>query len=269
MWLSLEETGDFRDIPHLFHFLELLFVALVKVDDPSAVTRISFPQWTGDSWKGKGGKNYNEWIVRAIWPDIKIGMCEGNPDLVVDRACLNGAGISKSWAKYIRVFDPYRWFNMVNIPHSPRRVPRVTYINRQGASQRKLFTNIHDNFVKYMNDIPDIEFLDIKMENYNWDTQVQVARGTDLLIGVHGNGMSHAAFMHPHRNVVEIFVPGTIFEWDYYTLSKMMGHEYTCIFNSRICIPQIFVKNRWAKCDTCTIPVERITSIVDQIKEEY
>jgi len=269
MWISLEESGNFADIPHLFHFLELLFIAFAKIKDHRDVTRISFPQWTGDSWKGKDGKNHNEWIIKNIWPNIEIGSGMGTPDLVVDRALLDKTNISKTWAKYIRHFDPYSWSRALKIPSNPGKLPRVTYVNRQSSSKRKLPPNVHENFVKFMNTIPGIEFIDIKMEIFNWDTQVQVARGTDLLIGVHGNGLSHAAFMHPHRNVIEIFVPDTIFEWDYYTLSKMMGHEYMCIFNSNICLPQMFVKNRWARCTSCSIPMEPISAVIDQIKEEH
>ena len=268
MWISLEETGSFRDIPHLFHFLELLFVALCKIDNPGAVTRISFPQWPGDRWKGKNGVDHNEWIVKTIWPNAQIGPGQGSPDLVVDREYLEASNMSKSWAKYIRRFDPYRWYRMVDIPIRPSRLPRVTYVNRQMAAARGLRIDVHNKFVKFMNSIPDIEFLDIKMENYNWKTQVEIARGTDLLIGVHGNGLSHAAFMHPHRNVIEIFVPGILFEWDYYTLSKMMGHEYMCIFDSRPALPQMFVNNRWARCTTCDIPTDPITAVIHQIKEE-
>lgn len=269
MWVSFEETGNFRDLPHLFHFLELLFILFTKLDNPGSVTRISFPQWEGDSWKGKNGIHHNEWIVRNIWPTIEIGSGTGIPDMIIDRNYLEGGTINKAWAKYIRDFDPYKWFGYMSIPCSPKNLPRITYVNRQDVGKRMLPPIVHEQFVKYMNSIPDIEFLDIQMEKFGWDTQVQVARGTDLLIGVHGNGMSHAAFMHPHRNVIEIFVPGITFEWDYYTLSKMMGHEYMCIFNGTSCIPQMFTKNRWLRCSVCSIPTDPIEVTINQIKEEH
>ena len=128
---------------------------------------------------------------------------------------------------------------------------------------------IHANFVKEMLQIPDIEFINVIMEDLPFDKQFEIANKTDLLIGVHGNGLSHAAFMHPHRNVVEIYPTGWSFQWDYYTLSKMMGHEYTCIFNNNICMPQMFVKAMGAQCTHFTrVPVEPISAIIDQIKEE-
>jgi len=49
----------------------------------------------------------------------------------------------------------------------------------------------------------------------------------------------------------------------------MMGHEYMCIFNSSVCIPQMFVKNKGFPCTQLAhIPMGCISAIIDQIKEE-
>ena len=73
--------------------------------------------------------------------------------------------------------------------------------------------------------------------------------------------------MKPHRNVVEIFVPGITFQWDYYTLSKMMGHEYTCIFNGSPVLPYMFNLVN-STCQQDDFPTDIIKGIVEQIKEE-
>ena len=69
MELVLTESGDFRDISHLYHFIELLFVGLVKLDQvgksPGDVTKVNIPHWPQESWKGKGHP-HNEWILRKI-----------------------------------------------------------------------------------------------------------------------------------------------------------------------------------------------------------
>jgi len=270
-WISFEETGDFRDIPHLFHFLELLLVFFAKVPDPDKVSHITFPQWHGTSWKGKNGQVYNEWLLQRLYPGVVFGprVEEGGDKVVIDRAKFNCGDINKTWCKFIRNFDPYLWTRTLVIPMNPSPLPVVTYVNRQNARDRKLDPHVHSKFIEYMLGIPGIEFIDIKMEDLSFDDQFALANKTDLLIGVHGNGLSHAAFMRPHRNVVEIFTPGWPFHWDYYTLSKMMGHEYMCIFNSSVCIPQMFVKNKGFPCTQLAhIPMGCISAIIDQIKEE-
>ena len=270
-WVSFQETGDFADIPHLFHFLELIMVFFAQKPNPDKVSHITFPQWKGDSWKGKNEINHNEWILKRMYPGVVFhDRDEEGPVAIIDRASLDGGNISKAWCKYIRHFDPYLWAKTLKIPKVPSRHPVVTYVSRQSARVRTLDPQVHENFVHSMSDIKGIEFVVVKMETLPFDKQFELANKTDLLIGVHGNGLSHAAFMRPHRNVIEIFVPGTIFEWDYYTLSKMMGHEYMCIFNSSPCLPHMFVKNRWARCTTCaSIPIEPISAVIDQIKEEH
>lgn len=269
-WVSFRETGDFADIPHLFHFLELLMVFFARYPDPDKVSHITFPEWKGDSWKGKGGKNYNEWILRRMYPGVVFQDRKEDGDMaVIDRAKLNHGSINKSWCKYIRHFDPYLWSQTLKISRTPSPCPVVTYVSRQGARVRNLPPEIHKNFLKEMLEIPDIEFVNVEMEHLPFEVQFSLANRTDLLIGVHGNGLSHAAFMQPHRNVMEIFTPGCNFHWDYYTLSKMMGHEYVCIFGDHIAVPQMFVKNKQVVCNSIgRIPTELISTIIDQIKEE-
>lgn len=269
-WVSFRETGDFADIPHLFHFLELLMVFFARKPDPDKVSHITFPQWENGSWKGKGGHTYNEWILKRMYPDVMFGEPKDDANLtIIDRAKLNHGNINKSWCKYIRHFDPYLWARTLKIPRNPSSKPVVTYVSRQGARVRSMSPHIHDGFVQKMMEIPDIEFITVKMEDLEFKHQFELANRTDLLIGVHGNGLSHAAFMRPHRNVVEIYTPGWAFQWDYYTLSKMMGHEYLCIFNNSVCMPHMFVQNQGIPCTHfARVPIEPISAIIDQIKEE-
>lgn len=62
------------------------------------------------------------------------------------------------------------------------------------------------------------------------EEQLAIARTTDVLIGVHGNGLTHQLFMRPHGFVCEIFPhwkKGHHFDYQY--LAKMMGHEYLAV----------------------------------------
>ena len=137
------------------------------------------------------------------------------------------------------------------ISRPPGKLPVVTYISRQN-SNRRLADHDHEIIVKCLNGVDGIIFQEIVMENYSFEQQVQYMNETDLLLGVHGNGLTHAAFMKPHRAVCEIYPPGMSFQWDYCTLSKMMGHEYLCIFNGVPIPPCIFTDPGLREHPSCT-----------------
>ena len=275
MELVLTESGDFRDISHLYHFIELLFVGLVKLDQvgksPGDVTKVNIPHWPQESWKGKGHP-HNEWILRKIFKNLEIihEDFEDNSDtVIVDRNLCDNGNVNKTWIKYMKYFDEWKWSRMIGTPRCSRGKPVVTYINRQDDTKgRVLHPQVHYNLVKYLNDRDDIKFQNLKMENFNFEEQVRFMQGTDLLIGVHGNGLTHAAFMPPHSAVCEIFIPGIQFHWDYYTLAKMMGHEYMCIFNAMPTPPYMFNNSRDIVCQTDDFDPVLLGGLITQIKEE-
>jgi len=274
--LILNESGEFKDIAHLFHFVELLFIGLVKLDfKVSDVNNICIPHWPDPSWKGKEQK-HNEWIINKIFPNVKVihKIDETHENILVDRGqCEEGNIMNKCYAKYIRMFDPYKWSSLLTISSQPSLKPIVTYIDRQSASRRKLPPDMHNKLIHFLYSQSDITFQPVKMEKLSFEEQVNVAQKTDLLIGVHGNGLTHTAFMRPHRSVCEIFVPGVPFIWDYYTMSKMMGHEYLCIFNSNPSLPYMFNLS-YCKfggnvlCETCNFDPRILLGMISQIKEE-
>jgi len=270
MELVLVETGDFRDISHFFHFMEMLFVGLVEMKQrgvvPRDITRINIPHWPHESWKGKE-QNHNKWVLDRIFKKAAVVHApveEGA--LVVDRAAHNGGNINKMWTKHIRSFDPYEWSKFLDLPRPREKLPVVTYINRQ-SSRRRLADHDHECLVKCLRGVNGIKFQVLNMEDYSFGEQVEFMNETDLLIGVHGNGLTHAAFMNPHRAVCEIYPQGMTFQWDYYTLSKMMGHEYLCIFNGVPVPPYIFNKTR-PPCMAGGVAEAPILGMIEQIKEE-
>ena len=53
-----------------------------------------------------------------------------------------------------------------------------------------------------------------------------------ILLGVHGNGLSHLVFMKPTRvsAVIEMFYPGG-FAHDYYWTSRALGMDHYAVWN--------------------------------------
>ena len=272
--IILQESGDFKDISHFFHFMELLFIAIIEIRnrgwEPGSISNISIPHWPQKSWKGKE-QPHNEWTLNRIFPNSVVihTPVYGTDVITIDRAAYDCGSINKTWAKYIKSFDPYHWTRLVKtpLPEIHMGKPVITYINRQNSRQRRLSPSVHTKVLKLFENNLKVIFNNVHMEDISFDNQVEIMNNTDLLIGVHGNGLTHAAFMKPHSSVCEIFVPGTQFQWDYYTLSKMMGHEYVCIFNGSPALPFMFNKSR-PVCTSDDFDPEIINGMIDQIKEE-
>lgn len=270
--LIILETGGFRGLPHLFHFIELIIIGLANLHcKPNEVDLICIPQY-GNDWKGKD-KFHNEWIVTKLFPNGTVVhetcMIDKESKLtVVDRAKCDHGRINKAYLKYIKPFDSWKWFHMVDLKVNRANKPVVTYVDRQSANRRKLPNAVHDKIVSTLANAPGIEFQHVQMEHMDFEDQVRVAQRTDVLVGVHGNGLTHTMFMKPNGFVCEIFVPGVSFQWDYYTLSKMMGHEYTCVFDSRLCAPYLF-NNQNKVCTSVDVDPVWLQGMIKQAIEEY
>ena len=252
-----------------------MFVGLVKIDQlgltPHDITTVNIPHWPDPSWRGKGHP-HNEWILNKIFKNVEIIHQEfedSENTIVVDRNTCDHGNVNKTWIKYIKYFDEWKWSRMIGTPRSPPGLPVVTYINRQSDPKgRSLPPAVHENLVNYLSKCSDIKFRNLKMENFKFEDQVNFMKETDILVGVHGNGMTHAAFMPPHSSVCEIFITGGEFHWDYYTLAKMMGHEYMCVFNSMPTPPYMFNNLKNIVCQTCEFDPCLLSGLIQQVKEE-
>ena len=70
------------------------------------------------------------------------------------------------------------------------------------------------------------------MEALSFDEIFELALETDVLVGVHGNGLGNMMFMKPKRYVVEIF-PAIEHQFDYYYMARLMGHAHLCIYDGK------------------------------------
>jgi hypothetical protein len=273
--LVLDESGDFKDLAHLFHFVELLYVAFVKLNESgtplSDIRMIKFPNWRLPSWRGKFN-DHNKWLLTKFFPGAAIvpgGRYKlGDPDvIVVDRAECDHGKVNKTIIKYMQRFNPYDWAKVIGPIDFRNSKPVVTYISRQNT-RRQLPPLVHHKLIEALNSISDINLRVVEMETFTFEQQVELARQTDVLVGVHGNGLTHTAFMRPNKFVCEIFTPGVTFHWDYYTLSKSMSHEYICIFDGRQEMPGHFIDNNFVPCMQNPINFRPLYNLIQTAKTE-
>ncbi|TFK33086.1 hypothetical protein BDQ12DRAFT_448647 [Crucibulum laeve] len=111
----------------------------------------------------------------------------------------------------------------------------VTYISRQGVARRKLIAEDHAVLVAGLKDMADRrgwELNVLQAEKMTKDEQVQAAAKTTILLGVHGNGLTHLVWMPPTRasTVIEMFYPEG-FAHDYQWTTRALGMSHFAVWN--------------------------------------
>ncbi|KAF9484502.1 hypothetical protein BDN70DRAFT_928375 [Pholiota conissans] len=116
----------------------------------------------------------------------------------------------------------------------------ITYLVRQGE-RRRLIQEDHDGLVQALKEMVERKKAQdgqewnlriVEPETLSKDDQVDLASKTTILLGVHGNGLTHLVLMKPNRwsSVIEIFYPGG-FAHDYEWTARALGMRHYTIWN--------------------------------------
>ncbi|KAF9256391.1 hypothetical protein L218DRAFT_217394 [Marasmius fiardii PR-910] len=220
-----------------------------------APTRFIAP-FIGDSgWRD--GPSLNGPLMRAAFPSTPIEKGDYWRDLiqmentvvfgrvmVVNRVAAHTHPFSRLWFKMIAgtlnlnvpegFWDPIRHSVLNNIlgyiPVSPK--PVVTYITRRrrtlnDANQHALLAGL-----KKLEREGICEVYVVQMEKMTMKEQLALAARTTILLGVHGNGLTHQLWMTPSAKstVIEIFIPQG-YTFDYEILARNLGHRHYAVWN--------------------------------------
>jgi Glycosyltransferase 61 len=181
--------------------------------------------------------------------------------IIVERIGCPSGGINKPWSGHIDAFPAYSWhsdvlhalgrtwFSSAN-PNSPSNTRKlvVGYIDRQNTD-RNLPDEHHKWIVQYCESHPSIEFRQLHMEDYTPLGQVETASECDMLIGMHGNGLTHSLWMPPNRYVIELFW-NFKYQFDYSTTAQLLNHTHLGIWNGKVVDPDRELKREPALRDS-------------------
>ena len=116
--------------------------------------------------------------------------------------------------------------------------PVITYISRQGTPHRRLREGHHEELVK------ELKALEVKygwevniayMEQYSRAEQLKLAARTTVMLGLHGNGLTHMLWMNaanPKATVLELFFKDGFTE-DYMSTAEVMGLNYYAVWEDK------------------------------------
>ncbi|WWC60350.1 uncharacterized protein I303_102921 [Kwoniella dejecticola CBS 10117] len=120
-------------------------------------------------------------------------------------------------------------------------IPKIVYVDRQ-ASSRRLVPEAHRDLLLILRDLERAGLARTvvgKLEEMSYEDQIKLFASADIMIGVHGNGLTHQVWMAPGGVLVEIF-PSGVFLRDYQVVAQVVGHEHVAILDSRI-----YTKEQW------------------------
>ncbi|KAK7019144.1 hypothetical protein R3P38DRAFT_2981304 [Favolaschia claudopus] len=229
--------------------------------------RFILPFISNEEWRDRSGMDGP--LMRAAFPDAAIQQATYWEDLkklgttvaferiiLVDRSAAHRHPFSGLWFKMIagtmNISAPQDFWNAVRISlwrniltpefiayniSNPSSLPLVTYISRQGSG-RRLTAEDHDGLIVALGDLAIQGVCEVQiavMEKMSLVEQIELASRSTILLGVHGNGLTHQLWMPPssRSTVIEIFIPnGYVF--DYEILARNMGHRHYAVWNDTL-----------------------------------
>jgi len=116
-----------------------------------------------------------------------------------------------------------------------KRKPVITYISRQSGSRRKLIDNDHQSLVIAVERLAarrGWEFNVVDAGSLEQEEQLRLAARTTVMLGVHGNGLTHLLLMAPTpvSTVIEMFYPGG-FAHDYEWTTRALNMKHFAVWN--------------------------------------
>ncbi|KAL7412675.1 hypothetical protein BDY24DRAFT_392320 [Mrakia frigida] len=255
-------------LDHYYHFVIECFSSAWRVlaskEKGSALNmsppeRVIFPREV----KWRDGPGLNAWFLGTVIPTAAIEELAGWNDravsgnvysferiVIVDRwASHRHNPTANQWNKMnseiAEVKAPKDWWEplrqalmySLHIPDEPLSdKPVITYINRQSTSRRKLKDEDHLALMQALYEVEAegyAQVYDARMENIGKKEQFALSSRTNILVGVHGNGLSHLMWMKEGSTVVEIFYPEG-FTRDYQLMTEPLGHDHYTVWNNTV-----------------------------------
>ena len=109
----------------------------------------------------------------------------------------------------------------------------VAYIDRQ-RTDRKIPNAFHSWLLQYLRHQPGVALQHVRMERYSALQQLQLATQWDMIVGVHGNGLSHQLWMRPSSSYVLEMYWEFPFQYDYASAAQLLHHTYRGVYNGQL-----------------------------------
>ena len=234
---------------HYFHFLEHLlgiweFGGCEKRESIKQIVFCASDTSQDFGWQGVNAINYK--IIKALFPNASVHTLGGLKKKAVKPIFMpsvlfssrlqafkepehmrlnkmlgpNWQEISSEKIEKLKsiILSSYQ----IPVQEAPSQYLRVTYLKR--SPPRCLIPRI-ENRLLYSIQLMRTQLKIVDLAAIPYEEQLKVIANTDVLISVHGNGLSHIPFLPKGATVIEFFSPDS-FTWDYCMLARIKGADY-------------------------------------------
>jgi hypothetical protein len=234
---------DFIGVAHYFHFLEAFIWTLAIQDrffSGKPMQRIIFPV---SFWDNPHQNNVQSKMIEIIYPGVEI-IADGDAtpreldNVVYLNRMLSKTKINK-FLEHAQAFaaPSLRAFcaQVRRANHAPLQArpitsrPRLIYVKRHPP--RCLSTETERKLLAWLNARFDVQMADFAL--MSWSEQVVAAASSDIMVGVHGNGLTNLLWVVPGGVVIEFF-PDGFHQYDYQMYSELAGIHYFGLEGDRI-----------------------------------
>lgn len=111
----------------------------------------------------------------------------------------------------------YYW----NSKYSNQKYENKIYISRKNSSRRKLVNEEEIIPILKKNGFKILDFDDL-----NFEKQLKYIFNSDVLLSIHGAGLTHMLWMKPRSKIMEIRAKNNINDNCYFTLASDLNHNY-------------------------------------------
>ncbi|KAK4686078.1 RNA-dependent RNA polymerase, partial [Tremellales sp. Uapishka_1] len=127
--------------------------------------------------------------------------------------------------------------------HGKELLPKIVYIDRQGG-HRRLTDESHLGLIRVLSDFERekrARIAHVRLEDFDQAKQVEIVADANILIGVHGMGLTHMLWMNLGGSVIEIFPPDTFIR-AYAALAKVLSLSHTAVWNDTVLPREVWEK---------------------------
>ncbi len=256
-WFLMEHPGTSGYLNHFFHILEHIVGtwSLYGYENPDEIKLIVMAadgHNTGAPWEGANFTNYH--TIKALFPNAEVIKWSSfveryqNCWLCMERALISdrAAGIySQGCGKLNKMLGgalpdlsktaldqmSKKVNDYAGTVEDNREKLTVTYLKRYNST-RALHGSLEDQLLAGICQIPNIHLQFYWFEFLSFKEQINIIGNTDILISVHGNGLSHILFLPPNAAAVEIYPPN-VHTLDYRLFADARNIDFLGIISNR------------------------------------
>jgi hypothetical protein len=233
---------------HYFHFMETFLVLYAVHRELFPRARLSKIFFGRFDWNNSSHANVQRQVLSSLYPDVEIVTGLPAEPITIENLVYIDRFLSRTpfnkmiepalflvlkWATELRhaVYKAIAVTELSDIraPGTAWRSPRILYVPRHPP--RALSSEAEVTLLEMLSRFGVVE--SVAFSDLSWENQVRSAANHDIMVGVHGNGLTNLLWLPKHAMAIELF-PDDVHCYDYQLMAEVMQLEYFGIDGFRI-----------------------------------